>query len=113
MSQLFSKSYSILYENFKDFLKSEFNDFQNGSFRKSLKAFTEKNWLKKTVGSLQPSRKDIYDKNFKLSPTFAHSKKIKIFGASLHHSLQLVYTRNEKYSSLEPPELANKLSVLQ
>ena len=65
----------------------------------------------KTVGSLQPSRKDVYDKIFKLSPTFGRRKKMKILGASLYHSLQLVYTRNEKYSSLETSELYNEVTI--
>ena len=38
---------------------------------------------------------------------------MKILGGSFNYSLQLVYTRNVKYLSLEPSELANKLSALQ
>ena len=78
-----------------------------------MKVFTKKNELKKNSWLTAAEQKEYYDKIFKLSPTFGRRKKIKIFGASLYHSLQLVYTRNEKYSSLEPSELANKLSALQ
>ena len=49
--------------------------------------------LKLSVGSLQPSRKDIYDKNFKFSAPATDEKK-KFMGNSLRHSLQQAYIDN-------------------
>ena len=64
------------------------------------------------VDSSQGTLERISMTKFSSCHTFGRRKKIKIFGASFYHSFQLVYTRNEKYSSLESSELPKKLSAL-